>query len=97
VPGGNSIGFSADLSADSDSPTQPNGANPGEYVTFAFLGSFSEILADLLSGDLRVALHAQGFTGGGSEAFVNTPVPVPGTLALFGLAMAGIGFARRKR
>ena len=101
VPGGNSIGFSSNLSADSDSPTQPNGANPGEYVTFNFYGSFTDILNDLVSGDLRVALHAQGFAGGGSESFVNvgrpTSVPEPGTLALFGLAIAGMGVARRKR
>jgi hypothetical protein len=36
VPGGNPLGFAADLGADSNAPTQPNGVNPGEFVTFNF-------------------------------------------------------------
>ena len=39
----------------------------------------------LESGDLRVGLHVQGFSGGYSESFVNNVtalIPEPGSLAL---------------
>jgi len=40
----------------------------------------------------------QGFDSGGSESFVNNPVPVPAAVWLFGSGLIGlVGVARRKR
>jgi PEP-CTERM motif len=103
LPGGNTISFDADFGADSNAPAQPNGVNPGENVLLRFLGpSFDTVIASLDTGDLRIGLHVQGFAGGGSDSFVNdgrppTSVPEPGTLALFGLGLVGLGLIRRRR
>lgn len=101
LPGGASIGFSSNLGADSNAPTQPRGVNPGEWILFHFdAENFADTLADLLDGSLRIGLHVQGFANGGSESFVNVPptsVPEPATLGLLGLGLAGLGLARRRR
>lgn len=106
LPSGNGLtpSFSANLGADSNSPTRPNGVNPTEWVSFRLLTSLTTTAADLASGSLRVGLHVQGFTGGGSESYVNrsttvvAPVPEPEAYALM---LAGLGVvgavARRKR
>jgi hypothetical protein len=91
------------LLVDSNSPVQPRGVNPGEslVVTLALLSgkSFSDVLDDLADGDLRVGLHVQGMGKDkcGSESFVNTPIPEPGTAALVGLGMLALGVKRRAR
>lgn len=113
LPGGNNISpafqTTAGFLADSDPPTQPNGVNPGEFVTIVFdLQSgktFADVLSDLSSGALRIGIHVQGFTGGGSESFVNTPtpppppIPEPGTVLLLGTGLAGAAtrLIRRRR
>ena len=106
LPSGNGLtpSFSANLGADSNSPTQPNGVNPTEWVSFRLLTAVSTTAADLTSGSLRVGLHVQGFSNGGSESYVNrsttvvAPVPEPEAYALM---LAGLGVvgavARRKR
>ena len=111
LPSGNNIGFEADknLSADSDSPTQSNGVNPGEQVGIVFnvLGgnTFQEVINRLNSGigttsnipgDIRVGIHVQAFADGCSEAFVLThrqSQTPPVVPAPSVLMLAGIGIS----
>lgn len=88
--------------ADSDPPVQPNGVNPGEWlgIVFDLQGSqtFSDVITELTNGTLRIGLHVQGFGYGGSESFINNPVPVPAAVWLFGSGLLGlVGVARRRR
>jgi hypothetical protein len=107
LPGANNVsppfqttqGPGGQFSADSNPPVQPNGVNPGETLAIIFdlqLGkTFADVLADLASGALRIGIHVQGYESGGSESFVNNPVPEAGAVLLLagGLALA----ARRRR
>ncbi len=103
LPGGNSISpafqTTAGFLADSNPPAQPNGVNPGEWVKITFNLISGQTYSDAISalntpGDhLRIGIHVQGFSNGGSESFVNN-VPAPGSLAL--LAVAPLA-ARRRR
>jgi len=71
------------FSADSDSPVQSNGVNPGEWLGIYFSlrsgKDFDDVLDELASGALRIGIHVQGFAGGWSESFVNTPYEPPCT------------------
>lgn len=93
--------FTANLAADSNAPTQPNGVNPGEQVTFRFLTGYAGAGSDLYAGNLRVGVHAQGFANGGSESLVSlaAPVPEPGNIAMMlaGLAFVGVVVRRRRQ
>jgi hypothetical protein len=101
LPGGNTIGFvtTTDFLADSDPAVQPNGVNPGEMLEIVFnlqpLGTFADVLSELASGELRIGIHVQGFSGGGSESFVNVPAPEPGTAILMGLGLTALSARRR--
>ena len=95
LPGGKGIGFSADLSADSNSPTQPMGVNPGEWLNIAFT-SQADFITGLNSGDFRVGVHTQGYAGGGSESLV-APIPEPETYAMMLVGLTLLSFKARRR
>jgi hypothetical protein len=103
LPGGNPIGFSADFSADSNSPVQPNGVNPGEFLTLAYFlagGIIFENIIDAITGDgLGIGIHVQGFETGGSESFIAgiTPVPEPATIVLMGIGLTAVACFKRRR
>lgn len=116
LPGGNTINFNtsaggAFFSADSDSPIQPNGVNPGETLTIIFDLKNGQDVDDVIAaielamanpgvdvvGGLRIGIHVQGFANGGSESFVTGHVPDAGsTIALLGLALSAFGLGVRR-
>lgn len=107
LPGGDTIDppfeVTAGFLADAENPQPDNGINPGESlgILFSLQGdqSFGNVIEELASGELRIGIHAQSIDGGGSESFVNNPVPLPAGLWLFGSALAaltGIGWRRRR-
>lgn len=106
LPGGNSIvppfETTAGFLADSDSPVQPMGVNPGEELGILFDlkpgGTFDDVLADLQTGELRIGIHVQGFGDEGSESFVNDGViPAPGALLLASIGAGLVGWLKRKQ
>jgi hypothetical protein len=102
LPGGNPINFTASYCADSDSPVQPNGVNPGEWLQISYTlqniggttATLNDVLAAMASGAYRVGIHVQGFSNGGSESAIATPVPEPAMLLLFGMGLLVLGRAR---
>ena len=105
LPGANNASppfvTSADLSFDSDPPAQPNGVNPGESLGILFDilsgSSFDDVIDSIESTDLRIGIHVQGFASGGSESFVNNPVPEPATMLLLGSGLISLAGSGRKK
>jgi hypothetical protein len=104
LPGANNASprfvTSAGFSADSDPPVQPMGVNPGEWltVTFTLIGgqTFADAIQDLTDGSLRIGIHVQGYTSGGSESLVNVPAPEPGTFVPVAGGLLALAVQRRR-
>jgi len=105
LPGGNNIAppfvATTDFSADADNPAPQWGVNIGESVgiTYTLQGTqtFTDVINELTTGQLRIGLHVTNFVSKGSESFVNNPVPVPAAVWLFGSGLLGlVGVARRR-
>jgi hypothetical protein len=99
VPAFNVTGM---FKADADNPSPAKGINPGEWLGIFFAlqsgQTYADVINDLATGELRVGLHVQAFSGGGSESFVNTPVPLPAAIWLFGGGLLGLmGLIRRRK
>jgi hypothetical protein len=104
LPGGSSMPIpfvtTAGFSADADPPPYHNGVNNTVAPTtpetvgilFDLVGgqTYADVLSDLSSGALRIGIHVQGFLNGGSESFVNVPLPGAALLVMLGLGAAGI-------
>ena len=100
LPAGNTVGFvtEGDLSADSDSPVQPNGINASSEsltvrVALEGTSTFAQVVAAIADASLRIGLHVQGYANGASESFVT---PEAGELVLLAVGLAGalVGFRR---
>ena len=106
LPGGNTLTppfqVTAGFLADADNPAPKWGVSPGEWLGIVFDlqagGTFADVLTELGTGELRIGIHVINFASGGSESFVNSPVPVPAAVWLFGSGLVGLaGIARRKK
>jgi len=112
LPGGNTLDppfetsqrFAQRLSADSDPPVFPNGVNTSsEWLNIRFAlfqgATFSDVIAAMLDGSLRIGLHVQGIgPEGESDSFVNDghgKIPAPGALVLGALGLTLVGRVRR--
>lgn len=105
LPGGASISppfvTTAGFLAESNPSPSQNGVRPGEYLDVVFNlqggGTLADVLAELVTGEIRLGMHVIAFASGGSVSIVNAPVvPVPAAAWLFGSSFGLLLIARRK-
>ncbi len=106
LPGRNNINPSfqvtAGFLADADNPAPKWGVSPGQWLGIIFdlqgTQTYADVITELTDGSLRIGMHVINFESGGSESFVNNPVPVPAAVWLLGSGLLGlVGVARRRK
>jgi hypothetical protein len=105
LPGGNTaippFVVTAGFLAESVPAPSMNGVGPSEWVRIQFTlqggQTYADVIDDLTDGSLRIGIHVIAFQSGGSESFINNPVPEPGTGLLVGLGLTGLAAWRRNR
>ena len=55
-----------------------------------------DVVAELTNGDLRIGIHVIAFDSGGSESFINVPIPEPGTALLVATGLLALAASRRR-
>lgn len=96
LPGGTNIGFEVESAFKAIPPPALYGLDPGESIVFLFSGTvYDALVASLVSGDFRIAMHVQqiGIDGQSSASFVNVPEPTSAMLGLLGTLL----LLRRRR
>jgi len=101
LPGGNTVGFTANPALSSDADGNPsNGVNPGETLDIAFellTGDYDDVIAAIRAQTLVAGIHVQdlGPDGQFSDSFT-VHAPVPGALVLGGIGVVATAFMRRR-
>jgi hypothetical protein len=103
LPGGETIGFTADALFTATSPPSKDGVGVPEFQTIVFSltsgSNYGDVVTAMLSNSFRAGFHVISFENGGSESFVTSPTPVPVPAAGFLLigALGGLAAVRRRR
>jgi PEP-CTERM motif len=105
LPGGNNVSppfeVTAGFLAESVPSPSMNGVGPGEYVAIIFnlqgAATFNDVLTQLSDGTVRAGIHVISFASGGSESFVNNPVPEPSASLLLLAGLGGVALRRSHR
>jgi hypothetical protein len=83
LPSGQNVNFAEDFGLKANTPVSQRGVNPSEWVSVLFTlnpgKTLQSVMTDLRRGDLRLGMHVQAFSNGGSEAFVSKPFQVAST------------------
>jgi len=102
LPGGNNavppFQVTAGFLAEAIPSPAMNGVGPGEWVSIIFNlqsgASFSDVLTQFSDGTVRAGVHVISFASGGSESFVNHPLPEPSAAVLLLAGLSGVALHR---
>jgi hypothetical protein len=95
LPGGNGEGFDEayNIAANPAAPLNGIGRHSQDDVSpqaGQFLLDLDGATFEALLASLRIGVHVTGYDGEGSESFLSTPIPEPGTAAMLGIGLLGL-------